>query len=108
MTKSCIVFYHKHKTEDELRHILEKIGKDYGLHTLPKVLLQEVHTCNGNIYVLMTKCRQYALTGCLKDTTLHDCKIDKNIVSKCFNDLSAMNLKHGVTNKILSSHKVHL
>ena len=36
----------------------------------------------------MTKCRQYALTGCLKDTTLRDCKIDKNIVSKCFNDLS--------------------
>ena len=35
----------------------------------------------------MRKCREYALTKSLSKNNYHCCKIDKNIVTKCFNDL---------------------
>tara|TARA_B100000965_G_C19603538_1_gene764614 strand:- start:32357 stop:33613 length:1257 start_codon:yes stop_codon:yes gene_type:complete len=87
MTKNCIVFRHEKKTHEELKEILKDVCKSYGIKTVPKILIDEIDSLNGNIYALMRKCREYAFTGTLSRKTFHSCKIDKNIVTKCFTEL---------------------
>tara|TARA_B100001250_G_scaffold300307_1_gene261999 strand:+ start:590 stop:1855 length:1266 start_codon:yes stop_codon:yes gene_type:complete len=91
MTKNCIVFNYPKKSQEELESILKEYGKQYGLKTIPNELINETFDSKGNIYALMRKCREYALTKCLSKNIYNSCKIDKNIVTKCFNDLCNQN-----------------
>jgi len=87
MTKNCIVFHQLKKTHEELQEILKELCEDYKIKEIPNELIEETHNVNGNIYALMRKCREYAFTGGLSNKLFHSCKIDKNIVTKCFTEL---------------------
>tara|TARA_Y100000389_G_scaffold153331_1_gene153539 strand:- start:10875 stop:12143 length:1269 start_codon:yes stop_codon:yes gene_type:complete len=86
ITKNCITFYHKPKSPQELMKILEDSAKDFGLKRVPTSFHSKIENSNGNIYSLLTQLRQYSLTKDFYVNTSYN-KIDKNIVTKCFDDL---------------------
>ena len=86
MTKGCPVFFHQQKSFDELLIIAKKFFREYGIKTLPKPFKEKIEECDGNIYFLLTQARQFALTNEFCTDYTND-KLDKNIVTKCFDDL---------------------
>ena len=93
MTKGCEVFDFPKKTPEELVRIANCVGPSLGL-TNPHPRLQEcIQRCDGNIYHLLTQMREYALTGKNRVRVGHTCRIDKNIVTKCFDDLCSIKEK---------------
>lgn len=86
MTKGSSTFYHQQKTIDELTCIAAKVFKEYGIVSLPDKFQDKINKCDGNIYFLLTQVRQFALASRFCDDHTSD-KLDKNIVTKCFDDL---------------------
>ena len=87
MTKGCFVFNCKPKTENEIKLILDNVSKRLCGSSTPKYIRDIIPSVNGNIYAIVTQLKNYILTGHLNKNISQFNKIDKNIVSKCFQDL---------------------
>lgn len=102
MTKGYRVFQHDHKSQGELLAILKEASREYGMKTLPKIFNDKMKNSNGNIYYLLTQLRYYSLTNSHRGD-LNSEKDDKNIVTKCFDDLCNDDYKWSKKQEIIKS-----
>tara|TARA_Y100000389_G_C17470276_1_gene529855 strand:+ start:3304 stop:4551 length:1248 start_codon:yes stop_codon:yes gene_type:complete len=100
MTKGCHVFFHKEKDYDEIKNILKIYSEKHNLSKVPQEVLDIIPSSNGNIYSVLTQLKSYIITGKLNKNVSQFNKIDKNIVSKCFQDLCDISKKHTWCHKL--------
>jgi len=100
MTKNCFVFNCVAKNELEILEILQSIAVKNKTKDIPREIIDIIPTLNGNIYAIVTQFKKYILTGNLNKNISQFNKIDKNIVSKCFQDLCNINTTYNWCEKL--------
>lgn len=102
MTKGCPTFHHQQKSFEELMLIARNVFQEYGIRNIPANFEDKIKECDGNIYYILTQARQFALTNELCDDYTDD-KLDKNIVTKCFDDLCSTEFTWAKKQEIIKS-----
>tara|TARA_B100000614_G_scaffold55103_1_gene47822 strand:- start:10438 stop:11703 length:1266 start_codon:yes stop_codon:yes gene_type:complete len=100
MTKNCYVFNCVPKTNEQIKLILDNVSRRLCGSDTPKYIIDIIPSVNGNIYAIVTQLKNYILTGHLNKNLSQFNKIDKNIVSKCFQDLCDTKGTHSWTAKL--------